>query len=74
MHWMAPFRNDRFCDTLHSPAASGVQNPCPKSTSHNQRCHRVLQRSAGTASGKVNGGDEHESGGPDPFRAASAYR
>ena len=31
-------RNERFCDTHHSPAqdgSAGVQNPCPKSTSHN---------------------------------------
>jgi hypothetical protein len=38
----------RFCDSRLSPARTGlvgVQNPCPKSTSHNQPCHRVLRRS-----------------------------
>jgi hypothetical protein len=36
------------CDSRPSPAATAaiaVQNPCPKSTSHNQPCHRVLQPS-----------------------------
>jgi hypothetical protein len=28
-----------------SRATSGVQNPCPKSTSHNLPCHKVLRRS-----------------------------
>ena len=35
---------DRFCDSHHSPAtraASGVQNPCPKSTSHNFRSPKL---------------------------------
>jgi hypothetical protein len=39
---------NRFCDSRHSPATratSGVQNPCPKSTSHNLPCHKVLRRS-----------------------------
>ena len=41
-------RTDRFCDSRRSPAMShpkGVQNPCPKSTSQNHRCQRVLRRS-----------------------------
>jgi Resolvase, N terminal domain len=41
-------RGEGFCNSRHSPAArgtSGVQNPDPKSTSHNYPCHRVLQRS-----------------------------
>ena len=40
--------NGRFCDRLHSPARSrsvGVQNPCPKSTSHNHQCQTVVRRS-----------------------------
>jgi hypothetical protein len=40
-------RNGRFCDGRPCPAINrpaGVQNPCPQSTSHNQRCHKVLQR------------------------------
>src|SRR5688500_13912908 len=42
-------RNVRFCDTHYSPAVratSGVQNSCPKSTSHNHRCQTVVRRSA----------------------------
>jgi hypothetical protein len=41
-------KTGRFCNTRPSPATdrlAGVQNPCPKSTSHNQPCHTVLRRS-----------------------------
>jgi hypothetical protein len=31
---------------LAARAAIGVQNPCPKSTSHSHRCRRVMRRSA----------------------------
>jgi hypothetical protein len=39
-------RNRRFCDQRRSPANkpdAGVHTPCPQSTSHNLRCHRVLR-------------------------------
>jgi hypothetical protein len=39
--------SDGFCDSRREPSPAGstsVQNPWPKPTSHNQRCHRVLQR------------------------------
>jgi Resolvase, N terminal domain len=41
-----------FCNSRRSPAArrrDGVHNPCPKSTSHNHRCHRVLRPSSAWA-------------------------
>jgi hypothetical protein len=34
-------------------AASGVQNPCPKSTSHNHRCRKVVRRSQHGASPRL---------------------
>ena len=40
--------NEGFCNSHYSPARkrlTGVQNPCPKSTSHNHPCHTVLRRS-----------------------------
>src|SRR4029450_8381161 len=46
---MSCCRNGRFCDSHRSPTAERracVQNPCPKSTSHNYRCQRVVRRSA----------------------------
>jgi hypothetical protein len=45
-------QNRSFCDGLRSPAArrrDRVHNPCPKSTSHNRPCHRVLRPSSAWA-------------------------
>jgi hypothetical protein len=52
VRWLYQNRSSR--DSRLSPAEerpAGVQNPCPKSPSHNHRCQKVVRRSAWRGSG-----------------------